>query len=743
MTTISPRPCTRTPVIRALMFFIVGLSCSTLAYGAPVITALSPSSGAAGTAVTITGTGFGSAQGSSTVRFNGTTATASAWSSTSITVTVPVAATTGNVVVRVSNSNSNGSVFTVTPAISSLSVTSGAVSAPVTISGASFGASQGTSTVRFNGTLATVSSWSTASIVVSVPAGASSGNVVVRVNNANSNGVSFTVVPTAVLTAVSPSTGAAGAMVTLTGSGFGASQGSSTVRFNGVSATPTAWADGTITAPVPATASSGNVVVRSGGVDSNPRPFTVVPAPTLTTVAPTQGTSGTLVTLTGTNFGATQGTVTFNGTSATVVSWSATTIQAQVPAAATSGLVRVGASGVTSNGQAFTVIQPPQLTSLAPTAGAVGATVTLTGSFFGAAQGPSTVSFAGTGASVVSWSDATITATVPPGAASGSVLVRVNGLDSSPLSFSVLSPPTLTSVSPTTAAVGSPLFLTGQHFGASQASGQVRINGLAAPVVSWSDTRINAVVPPGALSGPVSVFAHGVSSNGVLLSVAPAPSLTTLSPPTGPVGSPVVISGTQFGTSQAGGSVRFGSHTATVTQWTDSSITATVPRGGNGDVVVRAGGVSSNSLPFTLLTTLSGLSGQAQASGAGYSAHVNAVFQRPERNRLAPRGLEVQLSWYHSGSQLFAVDRFLISDIAALPTSGLHDAVVGTAPLPWRVVVKTRESLGEVPAEGAFVSCNSDRPYPGQSSCTTDELPPASGSVIGEATSELIISAAP
>jgi len=45
-----------------------------------IVATLSPTSGTAGTPVTITGTNFGATQGSSTVTFNGTAATATTWS---------------------------------------------------------------------------------------------------------------------------------------------------------------------------------------------------------------------------------------------------------------------------------------------------------------------------------------------------------------------------------------------------------------------------------------------------------------------------------------------------------------------------------------------------------------------------------------------------------------------------------------------------------------------------------------
>ena len=79
------------------------------------------------------------------------------------------------------------------PSIKSLSPTSGPVGTSVTITGTNFGATQGTSSVTFNGATTTPTSWSAASIVAPVPSGATTGNVVVTVGGVASNGVNFTV----------------------------------------------------------------------------------------------------------------------------------------------------------------------------------------------------------------------------------------------------------------------------------------------------------------------------------------------------------------------------------------------------------------------------------------------------------------------------------------------------------------------------------------------------------------------
>ncbi len=226
------------------------------------ISSLSLSSGFPGSAVTISGSNFGSVQGNSTVTFNGVVATPSSWTSTSIVVNVPLAASSGPVIVTVGGAPSNPVNFTVlVPSISSLSTTSGPVGTSITISGANFGTSQGTSTVTFNGTIANPTSWSSSVIQTTVPAGASTGPVIVTVNGVSSNGIYFTVLSRPNIVSLSPNSGPIGNLVTISGSNFGATQGTSTIAFNGIYATTTSWSSTSIVAPVPSGATTGNVVV--------------------------------------------------------------------------------------------------------------------------------------------------------------------------------------------------------------------------------------------------------------------------------------------------------------------------------------------------------------------------------------------------------------------------------------------------------------------------------------------------
>jgi WD40 repeat protein len=81
--------------------------------------------------------------------------------------------------------------------------------------------------------------------------------------------------------------------------------------------------------------------------------------PEIVSLLPDSGSVGTEVTISGSAFGSTQGTVTFNGVNASINSWTDTQIVAVVPAGAVTGEVVVhSANGSDSNGAAFTVTIP-------------------------------------------------------------------------------------------------------------------------------------------------------------------------------------------------------------------------------------------------------------------------------------------------------------------------------------------------------------------------------------------------
>jgi hypothetical protein len=107
-------------------------------------------------------------------------------------------------------------------------------------------------------------------LVAPVPTGATTGNVIVTTSGGfASNGVVFVVGSIPTITQLSTNVGNVGTPITITGTNFGSTQGTSTVTFNGTVATPTVWGSTSIAVPVPSGATTGPVVVTLGGLSSN------------------------------------------------------------------------------------------------------------------------------------------------------------------------------------------------------------------------------------------------------------------------------------------------------------------------------------------------------------------------------------------------------------------------------------------------------------------------------------------
>jgi gliding motility-associated-like protein len=178
-----------------------------------------------------------------------------------------------------------------------------------------------------------------------------------------------TAIPTPTLTSFTPDTGPVGTTVTLTGTNFSSTPASNLVTFyNNRAATVTASTPTSITTTVPASATTGKITVTVNCMTvQSATNFTVgaAPLPTITSFTPANGSVGTPVEISGTNFSPTpaDNTVTFNGTTASVTASSATSITTTVPAGATTGKIGVTVSGNTATSILdFTVTVPAGLT---------------------------------------------------------------------------------------------------------------------------------------------------------------------------------------------------------------------------------------------------------------------------------------------------------------------------------------------------------------------------------------------
>jgi trimeric autotransporter adhesin len=431
-------------MLRSWRFVCLLLLATALpAAAAPVLSSISPSSGYPGTQVTLNGSSFGATQGSGAVWLgNKLAGSIVSWSDTQIVAVVASGALSGSVQVKQGGVWGNSLTFTViTPAISSISPTSGYPGNQVTINGTNFGASQGSGLVWLGNKYAgSIVSWSNTQIVATVASNASgTGTAQVFQSGVWGNSVAFTVI-TPTLTSVSPTTGAVGTQVTFTGTNFGATQGTGSVWLGSkLAGSIVSWSNTQIVATVASGSVSGSAQVQQGGVWSNSLTFTVV-TPALGDVSPAVARAGDEVTLTGTNFGATQGSSSVwlgSKLAASIVSWSDTAIVAVVDSGSVSGTAQVQRGGVWSNALDFEVITP-SISSHYPCCAPVGEDITIWGSGFGASQGSGKV-WIGTkyATNIVSWSDDTIVATVPAGTASGTVQVFQNGVFSNTVNFTL------------------------------------------------------------------------------------------------------------------------------------------------------------------------------------------------------------------------------------------------------------------------------------------------------------------
>ena len=320
--------------------------------------------------------------------------------------------------------------------------------------------------------------------------------------------------------------------------------------------------------------------------------------PTITTLNPATGTNGTVVTINGYNFGASQGTVKFNGTTATPSSWSPTAITVADPAGATDGQVVVTVNGVASNGVWF---PQPNITTTSPANGAVGATVTINGAHFGTAEGA--VRFNGIAGSPSSWVANKIVVPVPNDATSGPIVVaNSNGIVSNEVTFTVNGlVPTVASLSPATGAVGTAVTITGTNFGTAQGSSStVTFDGvLAGTAIQWGSGAIKIAVPSGATTGNVVVTVGGQSDVQTKIFTVPGTaSISGISPSRGGVGAAVSIAGSNLGST---GTVKFDGVTAGPWSWSPTLIVVPVPSGATGGtVMVTAGGTQLSAGTFAV-----------------------------------------------------------------------------------------------------------------------------------------------
>jgi large repetitive protein len=262
---------------------------------------------------------------------------------------------------------------------------------------------------------------------------------------------------------------------------------------------------------------------------------------------------------------------------------------------------------------------PVRITSFTPTSAGTGNVINITGSNF---LGAGMVTFGGVPASSFNVVSATsINATVG-GGASGHVRVVTGTGQDSLAGFTYIPAPTIASFTPTSAAAGTTVTITGTNFVAVSAVRFAGINATSFIVVS--PTTIDAVVPSGT-SGAVSVTTPGGTAT--LAGFISLPTVTSFTPLQGTQGTIMTITGTSFTgtTAVTVGAVNVLSFVVN----SSTSITAIIGTGATGDVTVTKPGGSSSKPTFTwfanpVITSFSPASGPVGTTvtitGTGFNA---------------------------------------------------------------------------------------------------------------------------
>ncbi|MGE0543365.1 MAG: IPT/TIG domain-containing protein [Dehalococcoidia bacterium] len=602
------------------------------AQSAPVVTSVSPDFGPAvgGTLVTITGSNFASTQQFTT---DGGAAFTDAQcnSATSCTARTPAitVADGGSINVRtvaagqVGAPQSNSFTIYGRPQLASLDPSEGSTTGGTVVylhggtypnGSVYFGPAP---EVRFGDALATgVNCTGTTGTVCSVHTPAAANpyeNKEVEVTITTPGGTSAVNyflyrVPAPTVTSLIPNQGPGGSVVMIAGTNFDTDPGETTVAFGSIEASNVTCASMTqCTATAPPGNGVVNVLVTVAGQTSANTPaddfsYTPESLPVVTNVSPDygSGTGGTLVTITGTNFVnglqfQTDGGLPFTDASCT----SASTCTATTPAMGTLvGEVttfRTVAVGQTAAAQSntFTAYGRPVITGLDPTDGpaAGGTVVWISGSTFpGNATYPGPLPEVRFGSELATHvnctrTDGTVCGVQTPGG-TGTVPVTITTpggtSDPTPLTYTYVPVPTITSISPDSGPRQGDTAVTinGTGFDTTPQTMTAMFGSAPALATSCSSATVcTAFSPPAGADLHVSVTivnVLGYTSNGVPFSYAPI--VTSVSPDYGPSsgGTTVTLHGTAFDTDQ-GFQLASGTPFADVRCSTSTTCTAVTP----------------------------------------------------------------------------------------------------------------------------------------------------------------------
>ncbi len=436
--------------------------------------------------------------------------------------------------------------------------------------------------------------------------------------------------PLPVVQRLEPTSGPPGTEVSLVGRHFHDDQ---TVLLGETALEVTSRMPSRWTVRIPAGATSGEIVIRTGrGAVTGPR-FRVTeaaPAPVIASFAPTSGPPGTAVTLQGEHFSPrlTENQVHLGERAVVVRSATPTELTVIVPADATTATLRVQVTGAgrAESAAVFTVTTGTTIAGFEPALGPPGTLVTLRGTGFSRTASHNRVFLGEQRARVRRASETELQIEVPRrNAASGRFAVEVRGgtRAHSDAEFQVRTAPSLTGMEPQLGAPGTRVTLQGAHFGADVREVRATLGETELPVRDLADDRLVVEIPAGAPSGPIQVTVAGLGPVRTRASfrVLEAVRVEGFAPPSGGVGGLVTIRGRGFALRSSDNAVTLSGRRAEVVRATATALEVRVPAdapSGPWVVAVTNAGEDRSAQPF-LVTRPPAIESFAPASGAAGS----------------------------------------------------------------------------------------------------------------------------
>ena len=369
------------------------------------------------------------------------------------------------------------------------------------------------------------------------------------------------------ISSFSPQSAGTGTTVTIQGGNF---SGVTSVSFGGVPASSFTIVNSTTITAVVGAGASGAVSLSAPYGTAQSNGFVFAGPPVVFSFTPVSATTGDTIRITGQNFNAATA-VSFGGTAATSFRILSPGYIEAVVDTGSSGNASITTSYGTGTLAGFTYLPIPKILSFTPTAAATGDTIIISGINFSSAT---VVSFGGiAAASFTIINPTTINAVIGNGA-SGNVSVSNSFGTGNLAGFTYVPPPIVSSFTPASASTGRTITITGTNFTGTTS---VKFGGISAESFNIvSPTTITAVVGVGT-SGDVTVTSPSGTGNLNGFIFLPPPSITSFFPTSGPIGTSVTITGSNFSSVAANNIVYFGSVKAQVVSASANSLTVLVP----------------------------------------------------------------------------------------------------------------------------------------------------------------------